>query len=146
MVVLHDPAARDSIRARIRALTPASPRRWGKMSADQMLWHVNQVFQTSLGDRSVPSRRPPFPVPVLKFMLFNLPWPHGAPTAPEYVAEGARDFDAERRACLELIDRFTARGMDERDWSPAVFGPITGREWSRLHWKHLDHHLSQFSV
>jgi hypothetical protein len=145
MVVLHDPAARDAIRARIRTLSPASPRRWGRMTPDQMLWHVNQVFRTSLGEAPVVRRHPPFPTPVLKLMLFKLPWPRGAPTAPEYVPEGGRDFEAERRMCLELMDRFAARRL-EGEWSPAVFGPLTGREWSRLHLRHLDHHLGQFSV
>ena len=146
MQLIHDPAVRDSIRARIQSLSPAAPRRWGKMSVDQMLWHCNQVFRTSLGDMQVVPRRPPFPVPVLKFMLFNLPWPHGAPTAPEYQAADPHVFEAERKECLALIDRFTARKMEEGGWAPAVFGPISGREWSRLHMKHLDHHLRQFSA
>jgi hypothetical protein len=29
---------------------------------------------------------------------------------------------------------------------PAVFGPLTGREWSRLQAVHLDHHLKQFGA
>jgi hypothetical protein len=115
------------------------------MSPDQMLWHCNQVLRTSLGDLRVEPRRPPFPVPLLKFTLFRLPWPHGAPTAPEYVAEGGRDFEGERRECLELVDRFTARRLED-EWSPAVFGPLSGHEWSRLHLRHLDHHLAQFSA
>jgi len=146
MPILHDPAVRDSIRARIQRLSLSSERRWGEMSVDQMLWHCNQVLGTSLGDIQVPIRRPPFPVPVLKIMLFYLPWPHGAPTAPEYRAAESKAFDVERAKCLELIDRFLARSMDERDWPRAVFGPLTGREWSRLQARHLDHHLKQFSA
>ena len=127
-------------------MSPAMPRRWGRMSVDQMLWHCNQVLGTSLNDIQVVQRRPPFPVPVLKFMLFNLPWPHGAPTAPEYKSDVSRDFEAERRRCLELIDRFAARRIDEDGWAPAVFGKISGREWSCLQARHLDHHLKQFGA
>ena len=147
MTILHDPAVCDGLRARIQSLSPTSRARWGKVSAGQMLWHCNQVLKTSLGDMTVPLRRPPFPVPMLKFMLFNLPWPHGAPTAPEYVADQPRDLAAERSRCLELIDRFSARKIDAGGtWPRAVFGPLSGREWSCLHARHLDHHLKQFSV
>jgi len=126
MILLHDSAVRNSIGARIGTLSATTRPRWGRMSVDQMLWHCNQVFRTSLGEIQVVPRRPPFPVPMLKFMLFNLPWPHGAPTAPEYQANATHDFDAE--------------------WAPAVFGPISGREWSCLHARHLDHHLRQFNA
>jgi Protein of unknown function (DUF1569) len=146
MPLLHNPAVRDSIRGRIQALSSSSTRRWGTMSVDQMLWHCNQVLSTSLGDIHVVQRRPPFPVFVLKFMLFNLPWPHNAPTAPEYKTVDRRDFEAERTRCLELIDRFHARNVEQGGWPHAVFGELTGRQWSRLHAKHLDHHLKQFSV
>jgi hypothetical protein len=145
-VLLHDAAVRDAIRARVEALSASSQRRWGRMSAGQMLWHCNQVLSTSLGDIRVEPRRPPFPVPVLKFMLFRMPWPHGAPTAPEYQADAAHDFEGERRHCLELIDRFTAHKLDEGPWPNAVFGPLTGAEWSRLNARHLDHHLKQFGA
>jgi hypothetical protein len=145
MVLLHDPLVGDAIRSRVRALTPSARARWGRMSAAQMLWHCNQVLGTSLGDVQVPVRRPPFPVPLLKLMLFRMPWPHGAPTAPEYVAGPSRDFEAERAQCLALMDRFTVRKL-EGEWSPAVFGPLSGREWSCLQARHLDHHLRQFGT
>jgi hypothetical protein len=145
-MLLHDPAVRDAIRIRVEALSPDSTRRWGRMSVGQMLWHCNQVFKSSLGDVRVTPRRPPFPIPLLKFMLLRMPWPHGAPTAPEYEAGPARDFEAERRQCLELMERFVARRVDDSGWGPAVFGELSGREWSQLHAKHLDHHLKQFSA
>ena len=146
MVQLHDPAVGGAIRTRIDALSSTSTRRWGQMSSGQMLWHCNQVLKTSLRDIQVVPRRPPFPVAVLKLILFRMPWPHGAPTAPEYVAAAPRDFDAERKQCLELVERFLARKVDDTDWGSAVFGALSGREWSCLHARHLDHHLRQFSA
>ena len=125
MLLLHDPTVGHSIRSRIQALSPTAHHRWGKMSVDQMLWHCNQVLSTSLGDMQVVQRLPPFPVPILKLMLFHLPWPHGAPTAPEYKAEGPRAFEAERTQCLELIDRFTARKLEEGTWARSAFGALS---------------------
>ena len=42
--LLHDPAIRDAIRARLQTLRPDAPRKFGKMTVDQMLWHVNQAL------------------------------------------------------------------------------------------------------
>jgi hypothetical protein len=145
VIQLHDPPVRDVVRDRLASLSRDSRARWGAMSADQMLWHCNQRLGTSLGDVQVAPRRPPFPVPMLKLMPFHLPWPHGAPTAPEYRPDRRLEFEAERARCLELIDRFTARERDAR-WPRAVFGPLSGREWSCLQARHLDHHLKQFGA
>jgi len=146
MIQLHDPAVRDGVRSRIGSLTSTVRPRWGRMSPAQMLWHCNQVFLTSLGENPVTPRRPPFPVGLLKLMLFKLPWPHNAPTAPEYRPDVAREFDAERASCLALIERFTTLDRDAGGWSRAVFGPMSGRDWSCLHARHLDHHLTQFGA
>jgi hypothetical protein len=146
MAFLHEPAVRTSIRSRVEGLKPTAVRRWGKMSVDQMLWHCNQVLGTALGDVKAESVPVPFPVPVIKFILLTLPWIHGAPTAPQYQAVDSHTFETERAKCLELIDRFGAAPVDRDGWPRAVFGELSGREWSRLQAKHLNHHLKQFSA
>jgi hypothetical protein len=144
--LLHDPTVRESIRARLQNLRPDSKRKWGKMSADQMLWHVNQALGDALGDAKPADMKPPIPAPLLKFVIMNLPWPKGAPTFPEFVAGDQYSFDAERHRCFNLIDRFAVRSMDDPAWGrSAVMGKMSGRDWSHLLAKHLDHHLKQFS-
>ena len=49
MPLLHDRTTHASIRRRIELLSVDSPRLWGKMSIDQMLWHVNEGLSMSLG-------------------------------------------------------------------------------------------------
>jgi len=147
MPLLHDPAVHTSIRARLERLTPNATRQWGKMSVDQMLWHCNEVLENSLGKPPSVSPRPPLPHPILKFFLFNLPWPHGAPTHPDFVAGERHSFDDERRRALALVDRFTSRPIGATEWGVSgALGKMTGREWSRLQAKHLDHHLRQFNA
>jgi hypothetical protein len=147
MPLLHDPAVRDSIRARIQKLTPTSTRRWGKMSVDQMVWHVNQSLSNSLGEWTPKEMSIPLPRALIKFMVFNMPWMKSAPTAPEFVAGKRYEFEAERTRLLRLIDEFTARSMDGKNWGhSAAFGDLTGEEWSRLQAKHIEHHLKQFSL
>ncbi|MEO6878093.1 MAG: DinB family protein [Gemmatimonadaceae bacterium] len=145
--LLHDPAVRDSLRARVRTLRPDSERLWGRMTVDQMLWHVNQALRNSLGDFEPAMLRVPLPRPLLKFIAVRIPWPKGAPTAPEFTATSHYSFDAERDRCLALIERTTHRNIDEPGWGrSAAFGRMSGRDWSRLNAKHLNHHLKQFGV
>ena len=57
MPLLHDPAVRSKIEARLKSMTPQCHRQWGSMTCDQILWHVNQVLEFSLGERSAPVNR-----------------------------------------------------------------------------------------
>ena len=146
MPMLHDAAYRSHLETRIRSLRQDAPRQWGKMSVDQMLWHVSEVMEVALGTRAAPRQKVPLPRPIMKFFVLNLPWPKGAPTMPIFVAHGRHDFHAERERCLKLIDELSGRQLDERWPENPVFGEIRGREVSRLHAKHLNHHLRQFGV
>jgi hypothetical protein len=144
---LHDAATRDDLRARLSRLSPDSPRAWGKMTADQMLWHCNMLLESALGRGEHAPMRVPLPNFLLKFIILNLPWPKGSPTHPDYVAGDRYDFEAERTRCVTLIDEFAGRPLEATTWgrSPG-FGEATGAEWSRLQARHLDHHLRQFST
>ena len=50
MPMLHDPAVRSSIEARLNSIRSDSPRQWGSMTVDQMLWHVNQFLAGAMGE------------------------------------------------------------------------------------------------
>jgi len=116
------------------------------MSVGQMLWHVNEAMDAALGHIQLPPANAPLPRSLMKFIVINLPWPKGAPTLPSWVADADHDFFAERDRCLRLIDELAARPLDGT-WPPSpVLGPMKGRDVTRLHRKHLDHHLRQFSV
>lgn len=143
---LHDDAYRSRIIHRIRSLRPDSPRRWGRMSADQMLWHVNGGLSMALGKMNVPPQRTPMPRPIMRLIALNLPWPRGLPTMPMFVASGSYDFESERARCFQLIDQLTAKRLDD-DWpTHPLLGKLSGREASKLQAKHLDHHLKQFGL
>lgn len=48
MPLLHDQSVRSRIEGRLRALTPDRRPLWGKMSIDQMLWHLNEALAGAL--------------------------------------------------------------------------------------------------
>lgn len=146
MATLHNPQVRATIRARVAALTPGAQRRWGKMTVDQMLWHVSEALHDAIdGGRSV-AGKPPMPRVLLRFAVLRLPWPKGAPTNPSFITGERHDFAAEQRRCLSLIDRFGAKDIDGPWPLSSSFGAVDGRFMSRLQAKHLDHHLKQFSA
>jgi hypothetical protein len=146
MLMLHDPAFRSSIEARLNALRPDSPRQWGTLTVDQMLWHVNQFLGAALGETTLPLNKSPIPLPLLRFMLLYMPWPKSAPTNPGARANGQHDFEAERARCKALIGRFANRPLDGAWPVDPSFGPVSGKFASKLQAKHLDHHLRQFGA
>ncbi len=116
------------------------------MSVDQMLWHVNQAMELSLGDLDVGTHRRPLAGPLLKLMVLRLPWVKGAPTHPSFVAKATYDFGEQQERCLQLIEALASKPIDGAWPSHPTFGAMKGGEVSRLMAKHLDHHLRQFGV
>ena len=82
----------------------------------------------------------------MKFLVLNLPWPKGAPTAPVLEAKQQYDFEAQRARCLKLLNTFAAKGLAEEWPLDPFFGKVSGTFKSRLQAKHLNHHLKQFGV
>jgi hypothetical protein len=145
--LMHDPGRGDEIRRRVQSLTAESARQWGKMTIDQMLHHVNLVLAESLGEHKPPKSIRGLPEPLVRWAILNLPWGKGAPTRPDMlIPESARyDFAQEKQRCISMIDRFLAKPMTE-SWPRAANFEMTGRHWSQLQYRHLDHHLTQFGV
>jgi hypothetical protein len=144
MPLLHDPAVRASLEARLDAIRADSPRKWGSMSVDQMLWHVNQFLAASMGEATLAKQKSPIPAPIMRFFLIHMPWPRSAPTNKAAVASGTHNLETERARCRELIARFVSRPVDG-DWpEDPSFGEVDGTFASKLHAKHLDHHFRQF--
>jgi hypothetical protein len=144
--MLHEPAFRSSIETRLDAIRPDSPRQWGTMNVDQMLWHVNQFLAAAIGEGTLEPQKSPMPPAVMKFFLIYMPWPKSAPTNKSAIPQGQHDFEAERARCKELIAKFVSRPV-ESDWPvDPSFGPVSGKFASKLQAKHLDHHLRQFKA
>ena len=70
---------------RLRQVKPESARRWGKMTAAQMICHLNDSFKSVMGERSASSVNNILGPNLIKWVALYLPirWPHGVPTRPE---------------------------------------------------------------
>lgn len=144
--LLHDPAVRDSIRRRIESLRVDSPRQWGKMTIDQMLWHVNVSMREAVGDYKSDAKPLPAPKWLVRWAILTMPWGRGARTRPDMYAVSTHDFNVQKAECLALVDRIIATPLDAQWPDSVTMGRMSGRHWSQLTAKHLEHHLKQFGA
>ena len=146
MRMLHDATVRSSLDTRLDRLRADAPPQWGRMSADQMLWHVNQFLGAALGDDCLKPQRMPLPLPLMRFLILRVPMPRSAPTNTSAVATDHHDFEAERARCHALIARFASKPLTDAWPVDPTWGACSGRFSSRILARHLDHHLRQFGV
>ena len=152
MKTLADANDRVSILGRLRGVRPDSARRWGRMSAHQMVCHLADNYRMALGQRAVASGPLPLPRALVKWgaLYAPIPWPKGIPTSLETDQErgGTRPVAfaadlAQAMALLELVTTQTA--MLARQPHP-VFGRMSVGDWLRWGYLHTDHHLRQFGA
>jgi len=118
------------------------------MDVVAMLQHLRLSARMTLGELSVPSvnKRPFQMFPLKHVILYVLPFPKGAPTAPELKPADTVSFEEERAALLELLDRIATGPREGVGPAHPLFGPLTWREWGVVTYKHADHHLKQFGA
>lgn len=139
---------RAEITTRMRSLSVSSTGRWGSLDVREMLQHLRLSARMTLGDLAVPSaNKRAFQVfPLKQLILYVLPFPKGAPTAPELKPGVAAAFEEERAALLQLLERIGTGPREGAGPVHPLFGPLTWREWGVVTYKHADHHLRQFGA
>ena len=139
---------RAEIDRRMRSLTATSARRWGSMDVVTMLQHLSLSARMTIGELAVVSKsKRAFQVfPLKHLILYVVPFPKGAPTAPELKPADTASFEEERATLLDLLERIGTGPRDGAGPSHPLFGPLTWREWGVVTYKHADHHLKQFGV
>ena len=143
---LLDPEVEREMLSRLDRLAPTAKGHWGRMSVTQMLRHIAGGIRMATGDLAIPRRNSALRrFPIKQLIIFVLPFPHNAPTAPALVFKDEVDFDAERETLRDLISSFAKRDIPNWPEHPA-FGPLNREQWGVMAWKHLDHHLRQFGV
>lgn len=143
---------RDDVLRRLRELRPDSERRWGKMSAHQMVCHLADAFRMGIGRRKASPATGPLQRTMVKWIALYLPmrWPVGIMTRPEIdpLAEGTSpvNFAADVAEVASLIELITTEPR-RVEWQPhPVFGRMSESAWLRWAYLHMDHHLRQFGV
>ena len=89
MTSFWDSDAREDICRRVERLTPDAAAQWGKFTAPKMLAHLNDAMRMASGELAVAPRNTPLRFwPLKQLVIYVLPFPKGAPTAPELLARG----------------------------------------------------------
>ncbi len=141
---------RAAIAARIDRLVVDAPRRWGKMTAPQMVWHLDAQLRSLLGELEVAPRGNAITRSALmKWFIIDspLPWPRGkAPTAPELARHAPGEWSQDVAKLKQDLERWASRGLAGGACVHPAFGPLDGRQTGCLIWRHFDHHLRQFGA
>ncbi len=147
MGTLWNEKDRADVLARLDNLQPELHPKWGRMTCPQMVAHMIESLRMTLGDLDVQGKRTPFRWPVVKQLaIYVVPFPKGAPTAPELLRQTPSDWPEKISETKELIKRFASSG-DRNDWPDhPLFGHMSKRDWGVLAQRHFDHHLRQFGV
>jgi hypothetical protein len=152
MKTLARPSDKAEILRRLREVRPDSVRRWGRMSAHQMVCHLSDALRMSAGHKPVSPATGPLQRTIVRWVALYLPvrWPPGLLTRPEIDQElaGTRpiDFAADVAQLETLLELVTAQTRSF-DW-PAhpIFGRMSDAAWLRWGYLHMDHHLRQFGA
>ena len=153
MPTLDDPSTLSSLIDRLRSIQPDAERRWGTLSAHEMLCHLfdGHRFILELRDPSKPepavkSR------PVLKWIaLYSpLPWSKNAQTSasadPKRDGTQPADFRSDQDRAIESLRRVASAPPEKLAQVHPLFGPMSSRDWYHSVSRHVDHHLRQFGA
>ena len=147
MKTLWDAPARRELRDRLGRLTPQAERKWGTMMAPQMVAHLVDSMRMAIGEMPVQPKKLPIRfTPIKQLIIYCLPFPKGAPTAPQLVSRAPGDWPSECSTLLSLVDRFAERNRASAWPDHPAFGRLTGKAWGVLTYRHIDHHFRQFGV
>jgi len=136
---------------RINNLTPETQRKWGKMSVDQVLAHLNVAYDLTFTPEKFP--KPSF---IAKFLLSKfvkpkitneIPYKQSLPTSPVFIIADERNFEEEKAKLIGNIQRVQQLGREAFEGKENInFGKMTAQCWNNMFAKHLNHHLEQFGV
>jgi hypothetical protein len=136
---------------RLDQLSVTARPRWGTFSPSMLLCHLADPVRVALGEKTALPVRSPIGRPgIAQLVVWVLPWPKSAPTAPEFLPGTGMtppgSFEIDKRTLVDLLERFSAVPPGGVLADSPVFGHLSRRAWGRLMWRHLDHHLRQFGL
>jgi hypothetical protein len=152
MKTVADPEVLGGLARRLGTLAPQTPRRWGTMTAHEMLCHLGDaeemVLRTRPRVKPVPIRRRALMKAI--FLWTPVRFPHGVPTNPMHDprADGTKplEFARDRARAIAGLEGIASALPASLEPVHGTFGTMTTADWQRWAWKHADHHLRQFGA
>jgi len=152
MKTVADPRVLERLLERLSRLQPDSRRRWGSLSAHEVLCHLGDAGEMVL--RTRPRSLPLQSVqrPARRWLLLWSPvrWPHGRPTNPAHNPRerGTRptDWDTDLTRARAVTVSLAAAVPGTLEAAHGFFGTMSTSDWQRWAYRHTDHHLRQFGL
>ena len=145
--------ARDSadLLRRLDGLTLSARPRWGSFSPADVVCHLTDPVRVALGEKQAKRLAGPLSMPgIAHVVVWLMPWPKGAPTAPEFLPDGgmtkSTEFQQDKQTLVDALRRLSDVSPQGVLAPSPVFGQLSRRAWGRLMWRHVDHHLRQFGL
>ncbi len=139
-----------SILDRINKISPASEKLWGKMEVNQMIIHLKDQLDIALGNMTAAAQGPfLFRTRFARYLvLYVVDWRKGKEITPKEMDATLKgmvvtDFESDKHLLIIRLQEFTSATSFE---AHPFFGKLNKKDWGRLAWKHLNHHLLQFGV
>ena len=146
----YQPTAIEGFVNRVKNVRPDSRRRWGTMTPDQMLHHLNLAVGSGLGFYDLPDESYLLSRTLFRWILVD--WfseqPQGLRLPLNFVIPSDQhfDFDTEQAQLVQIIQS-AGEAQTSDDWQPhPMFGRMFYLEWGKLVKMHIDYHLRQFGV
>lgn len=153
MSTIANPRIVSELIGQLRQLQPDTPRRWGTLSAGEMLCHLGDAHESVLQTRIPPGSVPPgAPRRVMKWVALYSPspWPKGIATRPGVNPKinGTRpgDFELDRARAIESLESLVTADSTTLLPQHVMFGPMSTVDWHRWAYRHVRHHLRQFGL
>ena len=140
----------DKIVTRVNSLNPNSKRQWGTMYINEMLEHCTLQLKLAMFEIQGTKNESSFLLrtQVGKWLgLYGPPWQKGSITPSQMNIKKqsltVKGFDKEKDQLLNYLTQVITKDSFQEH---PIFGKLNKKDWGRLIWKHLDHHLRQFGV
>ena len=120
------------------------------MEPNQMIIHLKDQLDIALGHMPAKAQGPVFLHTVIgKYLaLYVVSWKKGKLKTPlemdaDYKGMVVTNFESDKHLLLIRMQEFTTAAS----FSPhPFFGNLSRKDWGRLAWKHINHHLLQFGA
>jgi hypothetical protein len=118
---------RSRLHQRIDQLTPDAARRWGRMTAQQMVCHLIDSVESAWDTDTEPPGTGPLSREPLKWLVLRaLPWPKGKMESPERLTRRKpAEWNADIATLHALIDRIASRSTVDQWPASEVFGSLS---------------------
>ena len=147
---LLNPGDYETLVQRVNTISSFSENLWGRMTVNQMIVHLKDQLDIALGHMPAKAQgNVLFHTIIGKYLaLYVIPWKKNKLATPAEMDADKKgmvvtNFESDKHLLLIRMKEF----MDATTFAPhPFFGKMNKKDWGRLAWKHINHHLVQFGA